>query len=324
VSWQASTFDLLLRATCKSAPGDSLAAVTHRFNSLLDGASRLMPLPDSVQLQSATLANVACEWVVAETARTSRDVLIYVHGGAFAWGSARSHRDVVWRLSAVSRRRVLSLNYRLGPEHPFPAALDDALAVYRALREGGYRSARVAVAGDSAGANLALSTIARLSSDGEPLPDACICLSPWVDLTHSGGSVSQNASHESMLRLSFLANAARAYAGDQPLHAPQISPLFASLSGFPPLLIYASDSELLLDDARRLAARALAAEVPVKLCVWPKQAHAFPTAAAFVPEARQALAEIGRFLIQVEPGRTGSDVFEQLAFRHSTEIERTP
>ncbi len=327
MSWQAAALDLALRVVCKSRLQNlPLTEAGQRLDRLLHRASQLLSLPASVERQSVLVGGVPCEWVVAEDARGSTGAVVYFHGGAFTAGSPRSHLDVAWRLSAACSRRVLLVDYRLSPDHAFPAALEDAVAVYRALRDAAGESAPLAFAGDSAGANLALATISSLLRSQQTLPDACICLSPWVDLTHGGHGIGQQASREAMLPLDLLEQAARAYAGARPLDDAAVSPLYADFSGFPPLLIYASEHELLLDDARRLASRAEAAGVSVKLCVWPKQAHAFPTTAAFVPEARVAIAEIGRFASRKQGASAlrGEDPFAELHFEHTEKIERVP
>jgi acetyl esterase/lipase len=327
MSWQASLFNLLLRVTCKHRLHNcSLSTARRRLDRLLQHASRFSMVPSSVARQRVDVGGVPCEWVTAHDARSAHGVLVYFHGGAFMSGSPRTHIDVAWRMSAACRRRVLMVDYRLTPQHAFPAALDDTLAVYGALCGSAHGSMPIAFAGDSAGANLALATISRLKDADQPLPDGCICFSPWVDLTLSAKSVENNRAREAMLPLGLLVEAARAYAGSHALDDPRISPLHARFDGFPPLLIYASSSELLLDDARRLASRALSAGVSVKLCIWPNQSHAFPTIGAFVPEARTAIEEIGRFTISKLGGprrsrSSRSDAFAKLHFEHATQIE---
>jgi acetyl esterase/lipase len=254
--------------------------------------------PAGVRFERDTLAGVPLDRVVAPGPRLDDRVLLYLHGGGYAVGSSCVYRPATWRLAQAAGATVVVPDYRLAPEHPYPAAPDDALAVYRALLEGGHGPHRLAVAGDSAGGNLVLVLLQRIRAEGLPMPASATCLSPWADLTGSGTSVRLNARRDPMLPARRLREAAELYAPERDHRDPLISPLFAEFTGFPPLSVYAGSTEILVDDAVRVADRARAAGVPTRLVIAKRQAHVYPLFAALVPEARDALAEIGRFVLQ--------------------------
>ncbi len=234
--------------------------------------------------------------VVIDVAGTSTDeVILYFHGGAYAVGTAASSVGLASGLGRPAGVRVISVDYRLAPEHPFPAALEDAVSAYRALISG-HSPARLVIAGESAGAGLAAATLAVLKSAGLARPAAGVLMSPWADLTLSGDSMTGKAAADPALTPAALGRRARDYAcGHDPADG-RISPLFADLSGLPPLLIQAGSHEILLDDAARLAARAAAADVPVTLEVTAGVPHVFQGFAAILPEGEAALARAGAFV----------------------------
>lgn len=253
------------------------------------------PLAPDSEASPVQAGSVAAEWVVAPGADERRAVL-YLHGGGYVIGSAATHRSLASRISAAAGSRVLVVDYRLAPEHPFPAAVDDAFAAYRWLLDEGFNPAALAIAGDSAGGGLTLALMARLRDEGLPLPAAGVCLSPWVDLEGTGASAEPGAVDDPMVTREGIQAMAETYAAGN-LRAPMASPLYADLSGLPPLLMQVGTREILLDDARRIAAQAEAAGVSVTLeeeqgliHVW----HLFPG----VPESEQAVARVGDFLRQ--------------------------
>ena len=209
--------------------------------------------------------------------------------------SARTHRALTSRLAVGGKARLFALNYRLAPEHPFPAALDDAVAAWRALGAGGIPPSRLLVAGDSAGGGLALALLLALRDAGEALPAAAIVFSPWTDLAATGASIIDNDAGDPLFHGSWVARQARFYLADTPPTHPLASPLYADLTGLPPLLIQASDSEVLLDDSRRLAERAMRSGVAVTLRIWHDVPHGWQIFAPILPEARDALREAGDF-----------------------------
>jgi epsilon-lactone hydrolase len=221
---------------------------------------------------------------------------LYLHGGGFVAGSPASHRDLAWRLSRESGLQVLMVDYRLAPEYPYPAQLDDAMAVYEALLAGGLSPAQLAVAGDSAGGNLALATVLRVRARQLPLPAAVIALSPWGDLTHSGESMISNAKSDHMIPAQLIDQMAAMYAGDCDLLQPELSPVFADYAGFPPLMLHAASEEVLRDDALRIHDRADHAGVDVVCHIWQRVPHAFPVFAQYLPEGRSAIREMATFL----------------------------
>lgn len=255
--------------------------------------TRMRPPKGHERVQTA-LGGVPTEWT--RRAGAHRAVLLYCHGGAYLVGSPVPYRLLAGQLARAGKCDVAVLDYRLAPEHPFPAARDDALAAYRALLDSGLPSSRIAIAGDSAGGNLAAVTLGSIRREGLPQPAAAVLLSPWTDMTGSGSSIRSNAARDVMLPASRLAEAARLYAGDRSLADPDISPLFAEWSGCPPLSVHVGGAEILLDDATRLVARAKASGVDATVRVWPGMPHVFPVFAPLLPEGSRAIREIGGFL----------------------------
>lgn len=250
--------------------------------------------PDGVTCTPVEAGGVSAEWSVAAGVDEAK-VVLYVHGGGYVMGSAGSHRDVTGRLSKAAGARVLSLNYRLAPEHPFPAPVDDAVAAYRWLLAQGISPGNIAVAGDSAGGGLAIATLLALRDAGEPLPAAGIGISPWVDMEGTGESMTTRAAVDPVVQKEGLLGMAKLYLGDADPKNPLAAPLHADLAGLPPLLLQVGDAETLLDDSTRLAERAHAAGVDVTLKVWDEMPHVWHLFAPILPEGRQAIDEIGSF-----------------------------
>jgi epsilon-lactone hydrolase len=251
--------------------------------------------PEGVEVTPVVAGGVPAEWVAAPAADANR-VLLYLHGGGYCMGSLRSHRLLVSRLSAEAHARVLNLDYRLAPEHPFPAAVDDAVAAYNWLRAEGVGADRIAIAGDSAGGGLTLATLLALKDAGVPLPAAAVPLSPWTDLEGTGDSMRTRASVDVMIKPDRIKETADLYANGQDMRQPHLSPLYGDFAGLPPLLIQVGDAEVLLDDARRVGDRAKAAGVDVTLEVWDEMPHVFQAFLGLLPEADQACARIGEFV----------------------------
>ena len=226
--------------------------------------------------------------------RADRCVL-YFHGGGYCIGTATLYRDFLWRIAAAAGAQVLYFDYRLAPEHPFPAALDDAIAAYRWLA-GRFDPRHIAFAGDSAGGGLLLATMLRLRDQGTPLPCAAAALSPWTDLTLTGHSMRANAAADPMLDPDNMPDLVRNYCAGADPHNPFISPIYADPAGLPPTLIQAGIDEVLRDDAVRMADKMRAAGCEVALELWEKMPHVWHLYARVVPEARRAVARIGEFL----------------------------
>ena len=253
------------------------------------------PAPDGVTVTVVDAGGVPAEWVVAPEADDDR-VVLYLHGGGYQLGSLDTHRVLVSRISAEARARVLNVDYRLAPEHPFPAALDDAVAAYRWLLAQGVGPERVAIAGDSAGGGLTLATLLALRDAGDPLPAAAVPLSPWTDLEFTGESVRTRADADRMIDGGDLKSTVDLYAGGRDLRDPYVSPLHGEYAGLPPLLIQVGDAEILLDDAVRVGDRAREAGVDVTVEVWDEMPHVFQAFTGLLPEADEALARIGEWL----------------------------
>lgn len=253
------------------------------------------PRPEGVAFTPVDANGVAAEWTVADGARD--DVaIVYLHGGGYAMGSVDTHRGLCARLSRASRARVLSVDYRLGPEHPHPAAVDDAVAAVRFVRESGFAPERTAVAGDSAGGGLTLATLVALRDAGDPAPAAGLCISPWTDLALSGETIATKAEEDPILRGADLALMADAYLAGRDPKTPLASPLYAELTGLPPLLLQVGSAEILLDDSVRVADRARAAGVETELRIWPQMFHVWHAFADILPEGQQAVDEMAAFL----------------------------
>lgn len=252
------------------------------------------PAPAGVTCTPVEAGGVSAEWSVADGAAEDK-VILYVHGGGYVMGSAGSHRDVTGRLSKASGARVLSLNYRLAPEHPFPAPVDDAVAAYRWLLAQGISSSNVAIAGDSAGGGLAFATLLALRDAGDPVPAAGVGISPWVDMEGTGESMTTRAAVDPVVQKEGLLEMAKLYLGDADPKNPLAAPLHANLAGLPPLLIHVGDAETLLNDATRITERARKAGVDVTLKIWDEMPHVWPMFAPILPEGQQAIEEIGAF-----------------------------
>lgn len=251
------------------------------------------PKPAKVRTVPVDAGGVPAEWVLPPGA--SSKVLYYLHGGGFVMLSPATHRPLVWRLARKSSVRALVPDYRLAPEHPYPAAVDDCLAGYRWLLAEGVPARDIVIAGDSAGGALTLTTLLAARDAGLPLPAGAVCLSPVTDLTLSGESHTTRVDDEAMLSPGFCRAVVQLYLCGGDPRAPLASPLYADLRGLPPLLVHVGTHELLLDDARRLVTRARAAGVDVTLREWDGLWHVFH-AFGFVPEAKQAIDEIAAFV----------------------------
>lgn len=294
MSFQAAAMCFYLRHTFKRQldPNAPASALRENVNKLV----RRMPKPPhDVTVTPTNAGGVPAEWVTGPGADPDR-VLLYFHGGGYSAGSPASARDLVWRIAAAARSRALVLDYRLAPEHPFPAAIEDAAAAYRHLLASGIAPKSIAFVGDSAGGGLALGALVKLRDDGAPMPVAACGLSPVTDLTISGETMTTNRDADPMLQVDQMRTTAAWYLGSTPATSPYASPLHADLHNFPPTLLHVGSTEVLLDDSRRFAEKLKSANVNVELRIWPDMPHVFHGLAMFVPEARAAIAEVGRFL----------------------------
>ena len=262
-----------------------------KLRSALDKNGRMAPLPKGTTIEAVPHLNG--EWVRPPEGVPGR-VFYYLHGGGFCAGSCLSHRAFVARAAQATEASGFHLAYRLAPEHPFPAALDDAVAGYEFLLKIGISGKQILLAGDSAGGGLVLSLLLRLRDAGRPLPAAGICLSPLVDATLTSDSFKGMANADPMLTQGFLERCVDAYAGATDRRDPMLSPIAANLIGLPPLMIHVGSEELLLDDAKGLGKAAREAGVDVTLHIWEGCFHNF-MAMGFIPEARAAMLLLGSF-----------------------------
>jgi epsilon-lactone hydrolase len=255
------------------------------------------PAEADVKCEPVNAGGVKAEWISAPGATPAR-ALLYLHGGGYVLGSVKTHRDLMGRVSRAAKARVLGLDYRLAPEHPFPAAVDDSVAAYKWMLQQDLKPSGIAVAGDSAGGGLVIAALVAIRDAKLPMPAAGVCLSPWVDLEGIGESMKTREHADPVVRRDMLTQMAAAYLGGKDTRTPLAAPLYADLKGLPPLLIQVGDAETLLDDSNRLAQRARTAGVQVKLEVWPEMIHVFQLFAGFLPEGQQAVDGIGQYLSQ--------------------------
>jgi len=256
--------------------------------------------PRVVSVREVTAGGIPAEWVESRKSETQR-VILYLHGGGYTICSPASHRGLTGQLALACRARLLVIDYRLAPEFPFPAALEDALSAYRWLLDQGISVKQIAVGGDSAGGGLTLATAISLRAAGESLPAALFLISPWTDLTFSGESHQSRAKVDPVFRGGGGSTFAHAYAVNHDPANPLISPVFADLKGLPPALIHVGNDEILLSDSTRLAEKLQTAGVDTSLEIWPGMWHVFPTAAPWIPESVQSIRKIAAFIGEQVP-----------------------
>jgi acetyl esterase/lipase len=258
---------------------------------------RISVLPPGTKVQPVVDKGIRGRWVWTGEVLQNRAIL-YFHGGAYTIGSSYTHRSMAAHLAWAGGVKVWIIDYRLAPEHPYPAALQDGLAAYRALLDKGYAPNRLVMAGDSAGGGLVMATLVTLRDAGLPLPAAGICFSPWVDLECSGDAYTSKRHADPFLTPNWLRLMGRHYVGGHDLRRPTISPVHADMHGLPPLLIQVGSDEILLSDAHRLADRARADGVQVNLNVLDTMCHYWTLYAGVIPPARQAVKVAGRFIAE--------------------------
>jgi monoterpene epsilon-lactone hydrolase len=283
-----------IRDRQQASAGQAPATLEER-RAAFTPADRLHPVPPDVLVTQVNAGGVPAHWLAAPGADTGR-VLLFLHGGGFEFGSVRSDGELAARLGRASGMRVLFPEYRLAPEHPFPAAIDDVLAVWRWLRTGHAVGARsIAVAGDSAGGGLAVALLVATRDAGEPMPAAAVLMSPTVDLTSSGASMTERADQDPISTPAMLRQFASDYLAGADPKTPLASPLFAQLAGLPPLLVQVGTADLLLSDSERLAAAAAGAGVNVTLEIGEGLPHVYQLMLG-TPEAAEATERTGKFL----------------------------
>ncbi len=287
----------MLRSAPPITQDMDIGARRQRLEDMTAGAV----VPEGTHIAAVDAGGVAAEWVEGPWSVGGATIL-YLHGGGYTVGSVRTHRALVARLGQAAGARGLTVDYRLGPEDPFPAAVEDALAAYRWLVREGVDPTRIVVAGDSAGGGLTLALLVALRDAGDALPAAGVCISPWTDLACTGESMSTRSAADPMVQRDGLLPMAAAYLAGRDPRTPLASPLYADLRGLPPLLIHVGTAETLLDDATRVAERARAAGVVVDLEVWDDMIHVWHAFAPLLPEADEAVGRVGAWV----RGRLGS------------------
>jgi acetyl esterase/lipase len=268
-----------------------VAQARARFEKL---AGFLGGAPDA-RCEKVDAGGVAAEWIMAPGCDPGRAVL-YLHGGGYAIGSINTHRRLAYDISAASAAAILVIDYRLAPEHPFPAALDDATTAWRWLGQQGFPARRLAIAGDSAGGGLTIATLVNLRDRKLGLPACAVAISPWVDLEGLGDSITARAAQDPMVQKDGLLWMAGMYLDGRTPKTPLAAPLHADLEGLPPILVQAGTAETLLDDATRIAEKLHGAGNDVRLSIWPNMLHVFPLFAPVLSEGRDGCAEIGTFI----------------------------
>jgi epsilon-lactone hydrolase len=274
---------------------DTLDLPIPERRAAVEAGAALAPPPDDVSFDEVDAAGVPSEWVTAPGAR-SDTALSYLHGGSYTIGSPRTHRRLTAALSRELGCRVLAPDYRLAPEHPFPAAVEDAVAAYRWLLDGGAVPEHLAIAGDSAGGGLTVATVVALRDRGLPLPAAAVAISPWADLELAGRSMTTKADVDPLISRERLKRSADAYLAGLHARSPLASPVYADLKGLPPLLIHVGGRETLLDDAIALAERARSDGVDVTLEIEEEMIHVWHVFAGLFPEADNGVRRVAEFL----------------------------
>jgi acetyl esterase/lipase len=294
-SWQSRLQALGVRLLVRRRNWGDEQRLTRRARSMFGAPPLYRPMVSrGVQRERCLAAGVQGEWLVPPA--PLRGVILYVHGGGFVSCSAATHRPIAAALGRLTSRRTLSIDYRLAPEHRYPAGLNDVLAVCDWLRRSGAPGERLALAGDSAGGNLILSAAMRLRDRGEPPPACIVAFSPWTDLTGSGPSARANDGRDAMFRFENLADFAQVYLGPSSGALREASPLFGNVAGLPPVLFHVGSTELLLDDSRRMHEAIRAAGGMSQLAVFEGATHGWQMLVPFVPEATGSLRAAASFV----------------------------
>ena len=288
-SQELETISQMLRTRREETPPDiSVPESRAMFEQMIAD----FPPPEGVASKRVDAGGIAGEWTAARGGSEERTIY-WLHGGGYCIGSINTHRGLLARISAASGARAFAIDYRLAPEHPFPAAVEDAVAGYRWLLSTGVDPAQIVIGGDSAGGGLTVAALVALKEAGQPLPAAAVCISPWTDLALTGESLVSKAEADPMITIDGITRVRDAYVGQADLRAPLASPIYAELSGLPPILIQVGENEVLLDDSTRLAERAEVAGGDVTLEVWPEMIHVWHFFAEMLPEGQQAIERIG-------------------------------
>lgn len=292
-SLRARLVNRYIRSTFKPLTLPDLDAVTLRRRV----ERTVVPAwPKFVSIESVRTPVVG-EWQRPASAQDGR-AIYYLHGGGYVFGSPRTHRALTMRLAAAASAPLFSLDYRMAPEHPCPAAIDDAYAGWRFLVSSGFRPEMIFIGGDSAGGGLALALMQRLRALREPQPGGAFLYSPWTDLAARGAAIVENARSDAMFSEDTIRRGGAKYAGSLALDDPRVSPLYGEFDGLAPLRVFASRSEILRDDSTRLAEKARAAGVDVELTLEDGLVHVWPIFAPLMPESRRTIHETAAFILR--------------------------
>jgi acetyl esterase/lipase len=294
VSWQTLALEIYLRFN-RLLSGNSTAFDIAKDRADAEAMASMFKPIGEIRCTSVNVDGIPAEWIIPEKEKSGR-VILFLHGGSFNSGSIKSHRTLAGNLAISTRSRALLIDYRLAPEYPFPAGIEDAIKAYRWLLAQGVDPNRMVVAGDSAGGTLVLNLLIHLRDKQATLPAAGVCLSPAPDLSFSGESWKFNAKKDLLLIESKEQKSIDIYLNDVDRRSPLASPTYANLPGLPPLLIQVGSHELLLSDCEHFAEKAKSAGVDVTLEVWPRMQHEWQFAANFLPEGRRALSRIGEYV----------------------------
>jgi len=290
-----------IRTMLKENPVVPEGASLNEMRAGLDAMGGMFPSVEGVSSAAVDAGGVPAEWFDVDGGDRGR-VTLYLHGGGYLIGSVQSHRPLIERVTAATKGRVLALNYRLAPEHPFPAAVDDAVAAYRWLLQQGYSPERIAVAGDSAGGGLTIATLIALRDAGEPMPACAVPISPWTDMECTGESVVTRAAVDPMVQKEMLLEMGGAYLNGADPKSPLAAPLHADLTGLPPLLIQVGDAEVLLDDTTRIESRMKTAGVEVTVEIWEDMIHVWHLFAPMLDKGQEAITRLGSFIQEKTAG----------------------
>lgn len=295
MSFQAAVASLWMRARIKRKPAgeEALVKFTRRVFATPAWAVRFHSREVEIEERNEPVKG---EWLWARDGEQTSRVIYYLHGGGYVSGSAKGYRPITATLARLLKARVFALDYRLAPEFRFPAALEDAVAGFRWLISTGIEPREISVVGDSAGGGLVFALVMKLRDLGDPLPASVVSLSPWTDMAGTGDSIRTNAKRDPFFVPEDVERYAQLYLGAQSRQTPFASPLYGDFTGLPPLLIQAGESEMLLDDARGVHAKAFAAGVPSELQIFKGVPHVWHLMTPFVPEARVALRQVAEFL----------------------------
>jgi monoterpene epsilon-lactone hydrolase len=294
VSWQARVLEIYLKVNRRLSGNSSELDVAKERAEVESMAALFKPL-GKIRSEPVSAGGVPAEWIIPKDEMPGR-VVLFIHGGSFNSGSIVSHRTLAGNVALACKARTLLIDYRLAPEHPFPAGIEDSITAYEWLLAQGFASNQIVAAGDSAGGTLALNLFIHLRDHNKALPVAAVCLSPASDLTFSGESWVHNVGKDLMLVEKKERKSIEIYLREVDPRSPLASPFFADLHGLPPMLIQVGSHELLLSDAERFAGKAKAAGVDVTLEVWEGMQHEWQFTAKFLPEGRRAILRVGEFV----------------------------